>query len=117
FFFFQAEDAIRDFHVTGVQTCALPICQQQYEGPGEIEHQPATAAATIFSSLPANPANAAEFDWSLAPGVAPRTGGLVIFTGNLAARAGGAIGGTTFRGAADPNGPKWWQGWTTYTDN
>src|SRR5690606_39553969 len=24
--FFQAEDGIRDFHVTGVQTCALPIC-------------------------------------------------------------------------------------------
>src|SRR5690606_39828679 len=22
----QAEDGIRDFHVTGVQTCALPIC-------------------------------------------------------------------------------------------
>src|SRR5690606_39880343 len=27
FFFFQAEDGIRDFHVTGVQTCALPISQ------------------------------------------------------------------------------------------
>src|SRR5207302_6568915 len=26
-FFFQAEDGIRDFHVTGVQTCALPILQ------------------------------------------------------------------------------------------
>src|SRR5690606_40943037 len=25
FLFFQAEDGIRDFHVTGVQTCALPI--------------------------------------------------------------------------------------------
>src|SRR5690606_15046734 len=25
FFFFQAEDGIHDFHVTGVQTCALPI--------------------------------------------------------------------------------------------
>src|SRR5690606_4292544 len=25
FFFFQAEDGIRDFHVTEVQTCALPI--------------------------------------------------------------------------------------------
>src|SRR5690606_34396410 len=25
FFFFQAEDGIRDFHVTGVQTCAFPI--------------------------------------------------------------------------------------------
>src|SRR6266511_1976707 len=24
-FFFQAGDCIRDFHVTGVQTCALPI--------------------------------------------------------------------------------------------
>src|SRR5690606_30900443 len=24
-FFFQAEDGVRDFHVTGVQTCALPI--------------------------------------------------------------------------------------------
>src|SRR2546430_9752678 len=25
-FFFQAEDGIRDLTVTGVQTCALPIC-------------------------------------------------------------------------------------------
>src|SRR5262249_57246434 len=25
-FFFQAEDGIRDWSVTGVQTCALPIC-------------------------------------------------------------------------------------------
>ena len=25
FFFFQAEDGIRDYDVTGVQTCALPI--------------------------------------------------------------------------------------------
>src|SRR2546426_7378872 len=28
FFFFQAEDGIRDYKVTGVQTCALPISQQ-----------------------------------------------------------------------------------------
>src|SRR5262249_576022 len=27
FFFFQAEDGIRDWSVTGVQTCALPICK------------------------------------------------------------------------------------------
>src|SRR3712207_8910161 len=27
FFFFQAEDGIRDIGVTGVQTCALPISQ------------------------------------------------------------------------------------------
>src|SRR5688500_19950169 len=26
YFVFQAEDGIRDYKVTGVQTCALPIC-------------------------------------------------------------------------------------------
>src|SRR5215471_15027128 len=32
FFFFQAEDGIRDLYVTGVQTCALPISEvnEQY---------------------------------------------------------------------------------------
>src|SRR5438093_5520212 len=29
FFFFQAEDGIRDWSVTGVQTCALPISIRQ----------------------------------------------------------------------------------------
>src|SRR3712207_7510074 len=36
FFFFQAEDGIRDIGVTGVQTCALPIlahCQTTYFCP------------------------------------------------------------------------------------
>src|SRR5207249_8190562 len=28
-FFFQAEDGIRDRNVTGVQTCALPICDDK----------------------------------------------------------------------------------------
>src|SRR6266511_5322693 len=37
FFFFQAEDGIRGFHVTGVQTCALPISRgpdENYENYG-----------------------------------------------------------------------------------
>src|SRR3954466_11420427 len=29
FFFFQAEDGIRDYRVTGVQTCALPISEMR----------------------------------------------------------------------------------------
>src|SRR3712207_7239722 len=41
-YFFQAEDGIRDIGVTGVQTCALPICNslggtvalRAAEGPG-----------------------------------------------------------------------------------
>src|SRR5256885_2287264 len=31
-FFFQAEDGIRDYKVTGVQTCALPICRSRVRG-------------------------------------------------------------------------------------
>src|SRR5690606_40174972 len=31
-FFFQAEDGIRVFHVTGVQTCALPILGAAFIG-------------------------------------------------------------------------------------
>src|SRR5256885_13054331 len=30
-FFFQAEDGIRYYKVTGVQTCALPICHRRRE--------------------------------------------------------------------------------------
>src|SRR5438876_7359183 len=50
FFFFQAEDGIRDGRVTGVQTCALPICQRllrhhlacrlQEQVPGRAEAAP-----------------------------------------------------------------------------
>src|SRR5256885_7019757 len=32
-FFFQAEDGIRHYKVTGVQTCALPICCGHPMGP------------------------------------------------------------------------------------
>src|SRR5205807_7405328 len=31
YFFFQAEDGIRDYKVTGVQTCALPISLTYFE--------------------------------------------------------------------------------------
>src|ERR1039457_178349 len=31
-FFFQAEDGIRDYKVTGVQTCALPIYEDHQVG-------------------------------------------------------------------------------------
>src|SRR5688500_20178327 len=40
-FFFQAEDGIRDYKVTGVQTCALPILirrlQRTWAGVGTIQ--------------------------------------------------------------------------------
>src|SRR5256885_7218393 len=40
-FFFQAEDGIRDYKVTGVQTCALPICS--CTNCGSSEHEPVDA--------------------------------------------------------------------------
>src|SRR2546430_9162265 len=42
FFFFQAEDGIRDLTVTGVQTCALPICAS---GARRLRHARAGAPA------------------------------------------------------------------------
>src|SRR2546430_10876446 len=36
FFFFQAEDGIRDLTVTGVQACALPISPHIYGGAGVV---------------------------------------------------------------------------------
>src|SRR5437879_6817850 len=37
FFFFQAEDGIRDTSVTGVQTCALPISQPHEDASCSVE--------------------------------------------------------------------------------
>src|SRR5690606_39670425 len=35
-----AEDGIRGFHVTGVQTCALPICRRKEQDPTGIVPDP-----------------------------------------------------------------------------
>src|SRR5690606_39410062 len=43
-FSFQAEDGIRDFHVTGVQTCALPI--------SDLAHCAACAQSTNYANRP-----------------------------------------------------------------
>src|SRR5271165_7057447 len=55
FFFFQAEDGIRDFHVTGVQTCALPICAGGMVNRGFLRAYPertAEIAATVQIAAP-----------------------------------------------------------------
>src|SRR3989442_10464476 len=43
FFFFQAEDGIRDADVTGVQTCALPIYTHVQYRPADGAVDPDTA--------------------------------------------------------------------------
>src|SRR6476620_6514558 len=50
FFFFQAEDGIRDIGVTGVQTCALPISRWALAGSG-LRWVPTVHADNTSSSL------------------------------------------------------------------
>src|SRR5256885_13071008 len=54
-FFFQAEDGIRDYKVTGVQTCALPIYQEKggYWGmsPGFDSRHPPTRRFVSYECM------------------------------------------------------------------
>lgn len=85
-------------------------------------------ATNLFAALPASTLNAtgANFDWRPAAGSPIATGGLTDFSGLptqlQAATVGDAfpnstITPTSFRGAADPAGQAWWQGWTSYARN
>src|SRR5437762_11299127 len=47
FFFFQAEDGIRDTSVTGVQTCALPILFLRDARAGHLQHVEDLAAKVM----------------------------------------------------------------------
>src|SRR5256885_11404745 len=54
FFFFQAEDGIRDYKVTGVQTCALPIflaAQAALRAKGQAGAQRAVGLASQAAQL------------------------------------------------------------------
>ena len=78
----------------------------------------AGTASALFTSVPAaQPTGGATFDWAPPTAGAAATGGLATFTGALLTKAGTFIAGTAYRGAADPAGTKWWNGWTTYAIN
>src|SRR3989442_8210186 len=51
FFFFQAEDGIRDADVTGVQTCALPILTKALNGGCKLVLLPVGEARRSFKRL------------------------------------------------------------------
>lgn len=68
-------------------------------------------AASIFTSL-----TPASLDWAPAAGSAAESGaGVVVipneYTGSF---FGGTLENTTYFGAAEPGGAKWWDGWTSY---
>ena len=79
-----------------------------------------TATAALFTAFPTTVSattQASAFDWTPAASSPLATGGLATFTGKLATAAGTTVAGTAYLGAAQPNGTKWWQGWTIYARN
>src|SRR6266487_2802670 len=82
FFFFQAEDGIRDGRVTGVQTCALPIYLLEAIGSGRetttvltirtASRSQVDAVVTVEPVLSADPALAAQITMRIPPPAAER---------------------------------------------
>src|SRR5690349_23989865 len=52
FFFFQAEDGIRDLYVTGVQTCALPISTPERQPRNQLRRTVRWLASTYTPATP-----------------------------------------------------------------
>src|SRR5256885_3080500 len=51
FFFFQAEDGIRDYKVTGVQTCALPISLRHLQSRSRVSFGTRVARPSLRPSV------------------------------------------------------------------
>jgi hypothetical protein len=79
----------------------------------------AGSAAGLFTSL-----DPASLDFTPSAGSAAASGGLETFPSVIGNRTKGIFGeaandmsATSYVGAVDPAGPKWFQGWTTYDAN
>src|SRR5689334_23926438 len=74
FFFFQAEDGIRDGTVTGVQTCALPIFRASGRDTGMRRESPVMRRPIrILAIAAALAAVGALVGWKSAAGTGPAT--------------------------------------------
>src|SRR5688500_19833954 len=63
-FFFQAEDGIRDYKVTGVQTCALPISKTRTLSPRRMRRRPFTLAVVSLARANMVRARARSSGWT-----------------------------------------------------
>jgi hypothetical protein len=61
--------------------------------------------------------NPAALDWTPKAGSPAATDGVAVGAARVAGYFGGTWVNTGYRGAADPTGPKWWAGWTSYSIN
>jgi len=75
-------------------------------------HRTAATSAELFV---ANGLNTTSLDWT--PAGAATSGGGTLPAARAAGFFGGTMDNTTYVGAANPAGPKWWQGWSAYAVN
>src|SRR6266496_4922318 len=68
FFFFQAEDGIRDLYVTGVQTCALPISADWTDHVNPMADGPAGVRAVVETIAERRPGVRFDIDTTLRDG-------------------------------------------------
>src|SRR5215467_3238616 len=87
FFFFQAEDGIRDYKVTGVQTCALPITPATQTVTGSVS---GTVSGKLFITvLISGPAVT-----NVSVGVSGSTGAASVFPAKASALGPGTFSST-----------------------
>src|SRR5438046_7481795 len=72
FFFFQAEDGIRDWSVTGVQTCALPICSCSHKGLVKLETAGPAREGSFLSIWTSSPGSATGKSRSITVSIKPK---------------------------------------------
>jgi hypothetical protein len=74
----------------------------------------------LFTSIPtpgAIPTNVSALDWTPQSSAPIATGGMTSLLGRMGQKGGTFVTGTSYLGAADPAGAKWWSGWTVYFRN
>lgn len=112
---------VRNVHVADVGATFQPQTGATVQGSLDLASNAITEGTQtvqqLFLSLPISPTNVSQLDWTPSATSPFREGGLATFTGDLATKAGTFVTATTYRGAANPAGPKWWAGWTNYAVN
>src|SRR5439155_18616352 len=94
----QAEDGIRDGHVTGVQTCALPISVI-----GSTRGTSAAGAAGTSTAVPLAPMTVSIVAGLASGTVGMRVGGGDVYQSIVVAGGAAGVAGSVFAGFHGPN--------------
>jgi hypothetical protein len=112
---------LKNIYLAGNGTTFQPAAGATVQGTVDVTANAievgAATPASLFTLLPLNPTVESQLDWSPAAASPIATGGMATLTGALGTKAGTFITGTSYRGAAQPGGTKWWTGWTRYAVN